>query len=416
MPLVLTPSGLLTQTQQEIVDELVAKLRSVFGNNINTTPESIMGQLVNIVSEFRSVDQQVLLAVYRSFDPNSALGVALDRLANLTGTVRKGATSSTVDIVIEFNAAGTVSDGDIFQNDDNGSQWIVINGPYTDTGGPYPENVDGQLEAVDTGPVLANALTNWSLITANPDINGIANPGDDADLGRDLEPDPDFRVRRQIELFARNLGPLAAIRGVVSKVNGVETVKVYHNPSEAPVGTETFNLDIPFKAFNVLVETNPSPPGAVLQQTIADAIWSAMGAGGEAFGTDFNLTVTDDEGQPQNDIRFDLVTEVEIYINVDIDTTGTEQAVSANMADVVRAAVLEAGQNLYNVIGRNQLTFEYAAVVSNLQNTGEISGAVTVTVTISRVAQIGPFADPVEIAIRERPIFDTPRIVVTVTP
>jgi hypothetical protein len=413
MPLVLTPSGLLTQTQQEIVDELVAKLRSVFGNNINTTPESIMGQLVNIVSEFRSVDQQVLLAVYRSFDPNSALGVALDRLANLTGTVRKGATSSTVDIVIDFNAIGVVNNGDIFQNDDNGSQWVIINSPGLPVG---PGDVPGQLEAVDTGPVLANALTNWSLITANPDIDGITNPGDDADLGRDLEPDPDFRVRRQIELFARNLGPLAAIRGVVSKVNGVETVKVYHNPSEAPVGTETFNLDIPFKAFNVLVETNPSPPGAVLQQTIADAIWSAMGAGGEAFGTDFNLTVTDDEGQPQNDIRFDLVTEVEIYINVDIDTTGTEQAVSANMADVVQAAVLEAGQNLYNAIGRNQLTFEYASVVAALQNSGEISGAVTVAVEISRIGAGGPFADPVEIAIRERPIFDAPRIVVTVTP
>ena len=413
MPLALTPSGLLTQTQQEIVDELVAKLRSVFGNNINTTTESIMGQLVNIVSEFRGVDQQVLLAVYRSFDPNSALGVALDRLANLTGTVRKGATSSTVDIVIDFNAIGVVNNGDIFQNDDNGSQWVVINGPYPSAG---PGDLPGQLESVDTGPVLANAGTNWSLVTANPDIDGITNPADDADLGRDLESDPDFRVRRITELFARNLGPLAAIRGTVSKVNGVETVKVYHNPSEAPVGTQTFNLNIPFKAFNVLVETNPSPPGAVLQQTIADAIWSAMGAGGEAFGTDFNLTVIDDEGQPQEDIRFDLVDEVEIYINVDIDTTGTEQAVSANMTDVVAAAILEAGQTLYNAIGRNQMTFEYASVVSNLQNSGEISGAVTVAVEISRIGAGGPFADPVEIAIRERPIFDAPRIVVTVTP
>jgi uncharacterized phage protein gp47/JayE len=412
MTLALTPAGLLTQTQAEIVEELTAKIRATFGNNTNTSTSSIMGQLVNIVAEFRALDQQVLLAVYRSFDPNSAVGVALDRLANLTGSVRKGATSSTVDVIFEFSGAGVVNNGDLFQNDDNGSQWQVINGPYTDTGGPYPEDVAGQLQAVDTGPILANAGTNWSLVTANPALNGVTNPADDADLGRDLETDPDFRVRRQTELFARNLGPLAAIRGVVSKVEGVETVRVYHNPATAPVDSD----GIPFKAFNVLVETNPSPPGVALQQRIADAIWSATGAGGEAFGTDYNLTVIDDEGQPQDDIRFDLVDEVEIYVNVAIDTTGTEQAVSTNMVDVVEAAILERAQTEFNGIGQNQLTFQYSAIVSELQASGEISGAVFVTVTLSRVSQLGPFADPVEIGIRERPIFDSPRIVVTVTP
>ena len=56
MSLALTPSGLSTQTQQEIVDELVAKLRATFGTNLNTSTSSIMGQLVNIVAELRSVD------------------------------------------------------------------------------------------------------------------------------------------------------------------------------------------------------------------------------------------------------------------------------------------------------------------------------------------------------------------------
>ena len=103
-------------------------------------------------------------------------------------------------------------------------------------------------------------------------------------------------------------------------------------------------------------------------------------------------------------------------MNVDIDTVGTEQVVSTNMAAVVGAAVLEKAQADFSGLGKNQLTFEYASIVSGLQQSGEISGAVTVTVTLSRVAQIGPFTDPVVIGIRERPIFDSPRIVVTVTP
>ena len=36
MTLALTAAGLQTQTQEQIVAELVAKLRATFGNNLNT--------------------------------------------------------------------------------------------------------------------------------------------------------------------------------------------------------------------------------------------------------------------------------------------------------------------------------------------------------------------------------------------
>jgi len=129
MSLALSPSGLSTQTQQDIVDELVAKLRATFGTNLNTSTSSIMGQLVNIVAELRSVDQQTLLAVYRSFDPNSAQGVALDRLATLTGSVRKGAQPSVVQGVLTFSAPASVVDGDLIENLDNSTQWEAVGGP-----------------------------------------------------------------------------------------------------------------------------------------------------------------------------------------------------------------------------------------------------------------------------------------------
>ena len=403
----LTGSGLETQTQAEIVDELSAKLRATFGNNLNTSTSSIMGQLVNIVSEFRALDQQVALAIYRCFDPNGSVGVGLDRLAALTGSIRKGATVSVVEVVFDFNAPGVVANGDIFNNDDTSTLWQATGGPYA--GGPGA--VAGVLSAIDTGPLIANSNTNWSLVTANPDLNGVTNPIDDADIGRDQESDPDFRVRRSVELFAGNVGGLAAITAVVSKVNGVTSVRTYHNPNGPGVDAD----GIPFKAFNVVVETNPTPPGIALRQSIADAIFSATGAGGEAYGTDFPETVTDSEGIVQN-VAFDLIDEVDVFINVDIDTAGTEQVVSTNMADVVAAQVLATANANFNGIGKNQLTYEYVAIVSGLQASGEITGAVSVAVTLSRIAQIGPFFDPLESGIRERPEFDSGRIVVTVTP
>jgi hypothetical protein len=411
MSLALTPAGLSTQTQAEIVDELTAKIRATFGNNTNTSTASIMGQLVNIVAEFRALDQQILLAVYRRFDPNSAVGVALDALAALTGSVRKGATVSVVDVVFEFSGPGIVNDGDLFQNDDTSTQWVATGGPYTDTGGPYPEDVPGTLAAVDPGPLIANSPTAWSLITVNPALAGVTNPVDDANPGQLQETDVDFRLRRQIELFGGNVGGLAAIRAVVSRVDGVTSVRVYHNPA-----TPGFDADgIPFKAFNVVVETNPSPPGVPLQETIADSILNSLGAGGEAFGTDFPLTRSDSEGVLQP-VAFDLIDVVDVFAKITVDTTGTEQVISTNLAAVVAEAVLEKAQEDFSGIGQNQLGFQYSAIVSDLQESGEITGVVSVLVELSRVAIVGPFVDPVEIGIRERPDFDAVNILVVVLP
>ena len=411
MTLQLTATGLQTDTQAQIVDELTAKIRATFGNNTNTSTSSIMGQLVNIVAEFRAFDQQVLLAVYRSFDPNSAVGVALDRLAALTGSVRKGATVSVVDVIFEFTGAGIVNDGDLFENLDTSTQWQATGGPYSDTGGPYPELVNGTLASVDVGPILANAGTNWGLVTVNAAIASVTNPLDDADPGRLQESDVDFRVRRQVELFGQNIGGLAAIRAVVSKVEGVTAVRVYHNPATQPVDAD----GIPFKAFNVVVETNPTPPPVDLQNRIGDAILASFGAGGEAFGTDYNILRPDIEGIPQP-VGFDLIDEVDVFVNVTLNTAGTEQTISENLAEVVSDAILAKAQDDFSEIGQNQLGFEYSAIVSELQESGQISGVVTVTVQLSRVSAVGPFLDPVPIGKRERPSFETVNIDVQVVP
>lgn len=409
MALALLSTGLDTDTQAEIFAAYVAKLQATFGVNVNVTTSSNFGQMTNIQSEFLALAEQVLLGVYRSMDPNAAIGTALDARAALTGSVRKGATASVVDGLLEFSGPGTTVDGDLIQHTATLTQWQVINGPYSDTGGPYPEFVAATYQAVDTGPLQAIATSAWTLITQVVGLTAFTNPTDDADLGRNQESDPAFRIRRQTELFSQGQGPLQAIKGVVSKVDGVETVRVYHNPATSPTDAD----GIPFKAFNVVVETTPSPPSTSLQQLIFDAIWSATGAGGQAFGTDFTGTIVDVEGQTQPS-AFDLIDEVPIFVGMTISTVGTEQPITPNMATVVEAQILETAQANFNGIGQNQIGFEYDAIVAVLQASEEITGAVTVTTSLSRVAIGGPFLDPVPIGIRERPTFDSVNIVVTV--
>ena len=124
--------------------------------------------------------------------------------------------------------------------------------------------------------------------------------------------------------------------------------------------------------------------------------------------------MTDVEGNPQPNIRFDLVDQVPIYIKITANTLGTEQPISSNLGQVIADEVLARARADFSEIGRNQLGFEYVGIVFDLQNSGEISGVVSVTAELSLTGLAGPYADPIEIGIRERPRFESPQIQVIV--
>lgn len=428
LSLALTPQGLVTDTQAEIVEELGIRIQAQFGTNTNVSASSIMGQLINIVAELNAFDQAVLLEVYRRFDPNSAVGVALNALAALTGSIRRGASSSVVEGLIEFSAAAAVPNGTLIQNDDNNSSWQAILGPYSDTGGPYPEFIAATFQAVDTGPILANSGTTWSVITVIPDFAGFANPSDDATIGQTEESDEEFRRRRQIEIYSQNIGPLLAIQGVVSRVNTangrVTSVRVYHNPAQSPVDSD----GIPFKAFNVLVETDPPLPipqiaGPIepLAQDIADAIFSATGAGGESFGTDYGvvstISVTDVEGEAQGPIEFDVVLVVDIFIDIDIvlftnnDDGPVVPEDPQQMADLIRSTVATSLTTNFVNIGRDARALDTSGVIQELILSEEISGIASAVAGVSLTQPAFPItALTANISIREKPDYDTGNI------
>lgn len=424
----LTATGLQTQTQSEIFDELAARLQAQFGTNTNVSIESIMGQWTNIIAEIQALDQSKLLAVYRRFDPNSAIGVALNALAALTGSIRRGATSSVVQGFIEFSAAGSVPNGTLIRNEGNATSWQSVLGPYTDTGGPYPEFIAATFQAVETGPTIANSNTTWSIITVIPSFAGYTNSTDDATIGEDEESDESFRRRRQVELYSQNIGPLLSIQGVVSKVNTtngqVTDVRVYHNPAQNPVDSD----GIPFKAFNVVVETNPALPNPQvggptepLAQDIADAIFSATGAGGESHGTDYGvvavISVIDVEGQAQSPIKFDVVEIIDIFIDIDIAlfTNNDDGPVipedPQQMADLIRSTVATTLTGAFVSLGRDARALDTAGVIQSLILDGELSGIASAVAGVSLTQPAFPIvALTAPITIRQKPDYDTGNI------
>lgn len=405
----LTDAGLGTQTQAELVAQVYERFSLIWGDEVDEATESNIRQLVDALTEYMANYQQVTLGVYRSFDPAGARGAALDARRALTGSTRKPAYGSTVTLDLVFTGAGTVIDGDTFRLDNEGEDqtiWEVYGGPYSIGGAGTLEGVTARCQT--TGPIPALADSTWAQDSAitNLDGDGISND-EDATLGGLVETDAAFRVRAQREIYAAGLGPLATIRAIVSRLEGVVSCRVYHNPRIAPADSD----GIPFKAFNVVVRTQPDPPDATLEQEIWDAIFSCLGAGGEAYGTDHVGTATDSENEAHA-VAFDLLADVPMHIRQVLTTSTSEVVTTTNLEAIVEAALLTAALTLHTVSGKDVAPMDFTGVTAALKAAGLITGVDEVTTEISDDGVTWQSTKYV-IGIREIPAFSSSRISAT---
>ena len=132
-----------------------------------------------------------------------------------------------------------------------------------------------------------------------------------------------------------------------------------------------------------------------------------QGAGGEAYGTDYNETVVDSEGTSQP-ISFDTVDQINVWISIDITTRDEDEAVTPNIDEVIREYVAEqAGERLIG-IGANVKEFEIVGLVFESGVTGLVS--VDVSLSILGFPPSPQVAVEIPISIRERADFDIGRV------
>lgn len=395
----LTSVGFGTETQQEVRDRIVSMFRGAYGDQVNTDTSTVFGQFIDILSELIANAEQQGLTTYRSFDAATALGVALDARAAQTGSQRKGATSSTSEGRITGTPATVVPNGAQVRLDATNTLWQITNGPLAIPPAGFLDGIE--IASVDTGPVTALATTAWTIVTVIVGWTAFETT-EDATAGQTQESDKDFRLRRLDELFARAQGPLLAITAALSKIEGVVRARTWHNPLYSP----TDSNGIPFKAFNPVVETDPPTPPAALRQEIADAIWVVLGAGGQSYGTDYSEIVIDTEGTAQP-VAFDTVTQVNVWVEVDITVSDEDEAITPNIEETLEAYILEQADAKFTAVGANVKEYE----VTGLVYESGVTGVTSVVVRLSTVGFGGPFLSPeIPISIRERADFDSLRV------
>ena len=92
----ITESGLTIKSLSDIIDETNDSFRGEFGDNIDLSATSVLGQIIGIMSERESLIWELAEDVYNSQYPTNSIGRSLDLSASITGTVRRPATYSTI--------------------------------------------------------------------------------------------------------------------------------------------------------------------------------------------------------------------------------------------------------------------------------------------------------------------------------
>jgi len=361
----------LTDIQSEIQDDYRASAE--WGPTPNVDPDAALGQEISILSERFSTLWELGQAIYNSFDPDNAEKVSLDRVAAITNHTRLPATYSSVTAIFTGTAGTVITVGSRASVQQTGSLFETLTLITIPIGG----EILAVMQAINTGPIRATAGTLINIETPISGWTGITNALD-ADVGKPIESDPDFRSRRKEDLELMGAATVEAIRSRIgNNVSGVTAVTVIEN-----------NTDY--------VDDEGRPPHSVhcivsggLPQDIADELWEAKGAGIQTHG-DIDSTVTDSQGYDHL-IHHDTPSEVPIWMHItlivetDFDTGQKQQdtvTVDTRPPDGTNVTV-----TINGVVYTHTVVFvdTKATIAEGLKDKIQASGALYVAVTATYV-------------------------------
>jgi hypothetical protein len=297
-------TGIYLDTFDEVKTKLVADLQEVFGDGINTDNAARFGQLVNILSERISDQNELIQLVANSQDPTGAIGVWLEQIVKVNGIDKNEAEFSTVPVQLTANAAGTtVLEGDTFEVLSTGEKFAID----SDVTIAPSSSETTTATAINPGAVECDAalsVVGGELKIDNPrygfyNITTLA----DATLGALEESSGDLRIRRELAAQQTGNSSPAALYRKLADLDGVTEVKVYQN-----IDGTTDSLGVPGHSVWIILV------GGV-ESEVAQTIFENIGAGVGMYGNNsayYNDPITGETWLT----KYSVGIEVPIYITV----------------------------------------------------------------------------------------------------
>lgn len=241
MPNQITAAGLQVKTNSEIIADLKAALRLIYGADINLEQNSPDGQLTNIFAQASTDQLELLLALYNSFSVANAFGVLLDQRVALNGLTRRPGTFTMQDVIITVDRALTLAGLDADLNspegegytieDDAGNQFILaathVFGAAGSASLSFRAKVIGQVE---TTP---NTITNQSTVVLG--VTNVNNPNPATEIGENEETDAALKIRHAKSFLLASNGGVDAIQAALLQTVDVTDALVVENDTDAPI-------------------------------------------------------------------------------------------------------------------------------------------------------------------------------------
>ncbi|EHJ2550567.1 TPA: baseplate J/gp47 family protein [Salmonella enterica subsp. enterica serovar Aberdeen] len=287
-----TAEGISAPDYQTILDTLTSYFQQIYGSDAYLEPDSKDGQMVALVALAVHDANNTAISVYNCFSPVTGYGAALTSNVKINGIARKGATNSTVDLLLTGTAGTTITNGTV--KDTNNVIWrlpasVVI-------------GVDGAVTVTaicsNSGAVAALAGTITTINTPTRGWTSVTNPAAAA-VGAPAETDAELRIRQGQSVAIPSITPFEGVDGAIANIAGVTRHKLYENDTGKTDGN-----GLPPHSISAIVDG-----GDVAE--IAQTIRGNKGQGVRTWGKT-SVTVPDKYGNPHI-ISFSRPTDVPVY-------------------------------------------------------------------------------------------------------
>lgn len=307
----ITSTGIVVNTQAELLAYFTAGYQTAYGADIDLDPDSPDGQAINLTIQAILDVQDLIVQVFNMFDPDQAIGAILDQRIAINGVIRQAGTYTVTPVTIVLSQSVNLYGLDqtaqpvYTVTDSLGNEWEL---QVTQLGVSGTQVLNFQASAPGATVTIPNTIT--VPVTIILGVTSINNPTTYTTLGIVEESDNNVKIRRQQSTAIASQGFYAGLKAALQNINGVSSATVIENDTASPVvyGADT----VPSHSIWVIVG------GSGAAASIAQTIYAKRNGGCGMYGA-INYTVTQVDGTPFV-VTWDDVIEEMLYVFVSLES------------------------------------------------------------------------------------------------
>ena len=293
-------TGLHIPTYNDILEDMIAAMKQIYGDDIYLDNSSPDYQLLSIFALKQSDTLQAMAYAYNARSPETAIGASLDSVVKLNGIKRKVASQSTCQVKITGTPFTQIVDGAV--RDRAGLTWDLPSNVVIDfSGTTYTVATCRTAGAVSAlaGDIAQIETPTYGWVSVTNEVAAV--------LGNAQETDAQLRERQTISTANPSQTMLDGTKGAIAALKNVYRYAVYENDTNVSSVTEDNPYGLPAHSVTCVVEGGTD-------EDVAEAIFLHKGIGCYTNG-DVAVEYTD-QNDYINRVRFFRPVYKDIFVKV----------------------------------------------------------------------------------------------------